>query len=77
MGWNGIGIGWPNASAYSGPPNPEFTRYIVADCVIDGNQYYTTNYGYNDFQINDRCIVLDVDNNYAFVIPDDTKLLQE
>ena len=50
------GIGWPNASAYSGPPNPEFTRYIVADCVIDGDYYNTLEYEWGTFNINDRVV---------------------
>ena len=36
MGWGqGIGIGWPNASAYSTPPLPLET-YLISDCL--GNQ---------------------------------------
>lgn len=54
---NKLGLGTNNFRIIgSAPPPPEFTRYIIADCVVDGNQYYTTYYGYNDFQINDRVI---------------------
>jgi hypothetical protein len=35
MGWNGIGIGWPNASAYSTPPL-SLETYLISDCL--GNQ---------------------------------------
>ena len=31
MGWNGIGIGWPNASAQATPPLPLET-YLISDC---------------------------------------------
>ena len=54
MGWNGIGIGWPNASAYSGPP-PTTERYLVLDC-ISGNNYDTELYNIGDFQINNRVL---------------------
>ena len=49
----GLSIGWPNASAYSGPPNPEFTRYIISDCITE-NTYNTLEYGWGTFNINDR-----------------------
>jgi hypothetical protein len=32
MGWNGIGIGWPNASAQATPPLPLET-YLISDCL--------------------------------------------
>jgi hypothetical protein len=32
MGWNGIGIGWPNASAQATPPLPLET-YLITDCL--------------------------------------------
>jgi hypothetical protein len=34
MGWNGIGIGWPNASAQATPPLPLET-YLITDCLGD------------------------------------------
>ena len=30
----------------------------------------------SDFNINDQCIVVEVDDSYAFVVPDETKLLK-
>lgn len=60
------------------PPPPEFTRYIIADCVIDGDQYYTTNYGYNDFQINDRVFYnIGGRNSYGKVIDRTTEIVGE
>jgi len=32
MAWNGIGIGWPNASAQATPPLPLET-YLISDCL--------------------------------------------
>lgn len=78
MGWGqGIGIGWPNASAYSVPPNPEFTRYIISDCVFGGD-YNSTNYAYNDFQINDRVIfTYNGINSFGKIIARTTEITQE
>lgn len=55
MGWNGIGIGWPNASAQATPPPPPPTteRYLVLDCIT-GEQFDTDLYEIGDFEINDR-----------------------
>ena len=36
MGWNGIGIGWPNASAYSTPPL-SLETYLISDCLGNYN----------------------------------------
>lgn len=63
MGWNGIGIGWPNASAYSGPA-PATERYLVESCV-NGEQIDTELYDIGDFEINDR-VTYDVFGNPTF-----------
>ena len=52
MGWNGIGIGWPNASAYSGPL-PTTERYYVSDCIGNYGSFYSTEYPKGTFAVND------------------------
>jgi len=76
---NRLGLGTNNFRIIgSAPPPPEFTRYIVADCVVDGDQYYTTNYGYNDFQINDRVFYnINGINSFGKVIARTTEIDQE
>ena len=70
MGWNGIGIGWPNASAYSGPPAPASVYYnIISVCsgesfdsistnLVNPNVYTTGNYVYST-TINDGVLLGD------------------
>lgn len=76
---NRLGLGTNNFRIIgSAPPPPEFTRYIIADCVVDGDQYYTTNYGYNDFQINDRVFYnIGGRDSYGKVIARTTDIVDE
>ena len=61
MGWNGIGVGWPNASAYSGPPAPTNVYYLIdgwcsesefptntyTTQLVDPNIYHTGEFVYS------------------------------
>lgn len=38
------------------PPHPEFTRYIISDCVFSGDYYNTLEYEWGTFNINDRVV---------------------
>lgn len=56
MGWNGIGIGWPNASASAGPPVPTYVYFAIAGMcganvpgnwttqLVDTSIYHTGDY---------------------------------
>jgi hypothetical protein len=76
---NRLGLGTNNFRIIgSAPPPPEFTRYIIGDCVIDGDQYYTLEYGYNDYQINDRVFYnIGVRESYGKVIARTTEIVDE
>ena len=49
-----MGIGWPNASAYSGPPVPIYERYYVSDCVGYVGDFTTVDYTIGTYQLGDR-----------------------
>ena len=54
---NRLGLGTNNFRIIgSAPPPPEFTRYIIADCVTDGDYYNTLEYEWGTFNINDRVL---------------------
>jgi len=51
---NRLGLGTNNFRIIgSAPPPPEFTRYIITDCVSE-NTYITLEYEWGTFNINDR-----------------------
>ena len=50
-----IGNSIGSSSNSGGTPAPEFTRYIVEDCVT-GNTYITLEYEWGTFNINDRVV---------------------
>jgi hypothetical protein len=55
MGWNGIGIGWPNAtSGGSAPVPPE--KYFVVDCIGYRGDAETIEYPAGTFAIGDRVV---------------------
>lgn len=56
MGWgNGIGIGWPNASASAGPPIPK-ESYDIYNCVASENNN-TNPYPVGSFFVGDRVLI--------------------
>ena len=67
MGW-GIanGIGWPNASAYSGPP-PATEKYLVSDCIGYYSDFTSTAYPVGTFQVNDRVYYNDGDSSFGLI----------
>jgi len=53
MGWNGIGMGWPNASAYSGPV-PTDERYLLTSCTGVTGACVTPDFPIGTYVVNDR-----------------------
>lgn len=54
---NRLGLGTNNFRIIgSAPPFPEFTRYVIKDCVTDGDYYNTLEYEWGTFNINDRVV---------------------
>ena len=61
----GIGIGWPNASAYGGGPLPATESYYINNCVLEENQA-SNPYPVSDFNIGDR-IFLEGAGQYGYI----------
>jgi hypothetical protein len=55
MGWNGIGIGWPNASASAAPPVPQ-ESYNFYNCVAE-EYNYSSQYPVGSFVPEHRVVI--------------------
>lgn len=61
-----MGIGWPNASAYSGPPIVT-EKYLVSDCTGYYSTFTSTAYPVGTFQVNDRVYYNDGDSSFGLI----------
>ena len=62
---NRLGLGINNFRIIGSNPTPEFERYIVSDCVIDGDYYNTIEYEPGTFEVNDR-VTFTIDGRNSF-----------